>query len=310
MSSFFLPDIDDPLLPDPHTTGTPSSPYTTSDHRLLTRSSETPPTSPLDSVDRFGDSNPKAGKKALKGTHLEGDRLEKMKLEFGIAGEVYECSGELWVYGRLSVAGEWSELSYYRKAKDIAEAALYLASDESRYDFSVSLSGKVPLTYSWYGTRSHPSELTAGVYNTVNRDGYEAIAETFSRNSCNIILPRMDLSDDHQPNESRSSPELLLAQITASCRKHGVEVSGQNSLVSGGPKAIKQIKKNLLGENAVDLFTYQRMGAYFFSPDHFPSFTQFVQNLKQLNLHSDDLPLKDDETADSLPDMNLHKQVA
>lgn len=35
-----------------------------------------------------------------------------MKLEIGIAGEVYECSGELWVYGRLSVAGEWSELSY------------------------------------------------------------------------------------------------------------------------------------------------------------------------------------------------------
>lgn len=181
---------------------------------------------------------------------------------------------------------------------------------ETFKDVSVSVSGKVPLMYSWYRTRSHPSELTAGVYNTVNRDGYEAITEIFSRNSCNIILPGMDLSDDHQPNESRSSPELLLAQIMSSCRKHGVEVSGQNSLVSGGPKVMEQIKKNLLEENAVDLFTYQRMGAYFFSPDNFPSFTQFVRNLKQLNLHSDDLPQKDDETADSLPDMDLHRQVA
>lgn len=181
---------------------------------------------------------------------------------------------------------------------------------ETFKDVSVSVSGKVPLMYSWYRTRSHPSELTAGVYNTVNRDGYEAITEIFSRNSCNIILPGMDLSDDHQPNESRSSPELLLAQIMSSCRKHGVEVSGQNSLVSGGPEVMEQIKKNLLEENAVDLFTYQRMGAYFFSPDNFPSFTQFVRNLKQLNLHSDDLPHKDDETADSLPDMDLHRQVA
>jgi len=181
---------------------------------------------------------------------------------------------------------------------------------ETFKDVSISVSGKLPLMHSWYRTRSHPSELTAGVYNTINRDGYEAIAEIFSRNSCNMILPGVDLSDDHQPNEFQSSPELLLAQIMSSCRKHGVEVLGQNSLVSGGPKVIEQIKKNLLDENAVDLFTYQRMGAYFFSPDHFPSFTQFVRSLKRLNLHSDDLPRKDDETANSLPDKNLHRQVA
>ncbi|KAL2458563.1 Inactive beta-amylase 9 [Forsythia ovata] len=181
---------------------------------------------------------------------------------------------------------------------------------ETFKDVSISVSGRVPLMHLWYRTRSHPSELTAGIYNTVNRDGYEAIAEIFSRNSCNIILPGMDLSDDHQPNESRPSPELLLAHITSSCRKHGVGVSGQNLLVSGGPKVFEQIKKNLLNENAIDLFTYQRMGAYFFSPEHFPSFTKFVRSLKQPNLRSDDLPLKDEETADSLPDMNLHRQVA
>ncbi|CAI9778899.1 unnamed protein product [Fraxinus pennsylvanica] len=96
MSSFFLPDINDPLLADPHTTGTPSSPYTTSDHRLPTRPSETPPTSPfggqiwgfkvqgyidgknnrrLDDCLRYCNV---AGKKALEGTHLGGDRLEKV----------------------------------------------------------------------------------------------------------------------------------------------------------------------------------------------------------------------------------------
>lgn len=160
--------------------------------------------------------------------------------------------------------------------------------------------GKVPLMHSWYRTRSHPSELTAGYYNTNSRDGYEAVAELFAGNSCKMILPGMDLSDEHQPQESLSSPELLLADIKIACRKHGVEISGQNSSVSGVPGGFEQIKKNLSGQNAVDLFTYQRMGAYFFSPEHFPSFTGFVRSLNQQELHSDDQPEEEEEAADSL----------
>ncbi|KAK6130442.1 hypothetical protein DH2020_035852 [Rehmannia glutinosa] len=178
-------------------------------------------------------------------------------------------------------------------------------------DVPITLSAKIPLMHSWCKTRSHPSELTAGFYNTVDRDGYEAVLEMFSRNSCKVILPGLDLSDQDQPTESRSSPETLLAQITSSCRKHGVEVSGQNSVVSGGARGFEQIKKNLLGENEmVELFTYQRMGAYFFSPEHFPSFTQFVRGLNQPMLSLDDLPVEDQETEESISGKNLQMQTA
>lgn len=173
--------------------------------------------------------------------------------------------------------------------------------------------GKVPLMHSWYKTQSHPSEQTAGYYNTTSRDGYEAVAEMFARNSCKVMLPGMDLSDEQQPHESLSSPELLLAQIRKSCRKHGVEVSGQNSSASGAPAGFEQIKKNLMGENVVDLFAYQRMGAYFFSPEHFPSFTEFVRSLNQPELHSDDLPEEEEEAADSLhvsSESGVHMQAA
>ena len=134
----------------------------------------------------------------------------------------------------------------------------------------------------------------------------------FARNSCKIILPGMDLSDEHQPHESLSSPEFLLAQIRTACRKHGVEVSGQN-LASGAPGGFEQIKKNMLGENMIDLFTFQRMGAHFFSPEHFPSFTEFVRSLSQPELHSDDLPLKEEEATESVhmsSDSNIHMQAA
>ncbi|CAJ1962257.1 unnamed protein product [Sphenostylis stenocarpa] len=167
-------------------------------------------------------------------------------------------------------------------------------------DSGVTIYGKIPLMHSWYGTRSHPSELTAGFYNTANRDGYEPVAQMFAKNSCKMILPGMDLSDAKQPKENHSSPELLLAQIMTACRNHEVKVSGQNSSESGVPGGFEQIKKYLSGDNVLDLFTYHRMGASFFAPEHFPLFTEFVRSLKQPELHSDDLPTEEEEGAESV----------
>ncbi|KAM5569086.1 inactive beta-amylase 9 [Rosa sericea] len=179
-------------------------------------------------------------------------------------------------------------------------------------DTEVTVYGKVPLMHSWYKTRSHPSELTSGFYNTSSRDGYEAVADMFARNSCKMILPGLDLSDVHQPHESHSSPESLQSQIRTACKKHGVEISGQNSSISGAAGGFQQIKKNLLGENGIDLFTYQRMGAYFFSPEHFPSFSGFVRSLYQLELESDDL-VSDEEATESIhvnSEAGIHMQAA
>ncbi|KAG9139139.1 hypothetical protein Leryth_019113 [Lithospermum erythrorhizon] len=177
-------------------------------------------------------------------------------------------------------------------------------------DSPIEVSGKLPLMHSWYKTRSHPAELTAGFYNTCNHDGYKEVARIFSRNSCKMILPGMDLSDEHQQSDSLSSPETLLQQITSACREQKVEISSQNSSITGVPKGF-EIKNYLLGENVVDLFTYQRMGADFFSPDNFPSFTNFVRNLRQPEvLHSDDLPNEEAESTESLRSSNLHMQAA
>ncbi|OIV95799.1 hypothetical protein TanjilG_20249 [Lupinus angustifolius] len=166
-------------------------------------------------------------------------------------------------------------------------------------DTGVTVYGKIPLMHSWYGTRSHPSELTAGLYNTANRDGYEPVAKMFAKNSCMMIIPGMDLSGAGQSKETHSSPELLLAQITAACKNHGVKVSGQNISESGTMGGFEQIKKNISGNKVLDLFTYHRMGAYFFSPEHFPSFTEFVRSLNRPEMHSDDLPSEKEDGTES-----------
>ncbi|OVA15072.1 Glycoside hydrolase [Macleaya cordata] len=160
----------------------------------------------------------------------------------------------------------------------------------------VTISGKVPLVHYWYKFQSHPSEMTAGFYNTNSRDGYDHIAEIFAKNSCKMIIQGMDLSDEHLPSGSFSSPELLLSQIKTACGNHGVQFSGENSSVSGTQDGFELIKQSLLGGNVrMDCFTYQRMGAYFFSPKHFPSFTKFVRSLYQPELHPDDMPTNEEE---------------
>ncbi|XP_051129980.1 inactive beta-amylase 9-like [Andrographis paniculata] len=185
-------------------------------------------------------------------------------------------------------------------------------------DSPVTLAGKLPLEHAWSNLRSHPSELTSGFYNTANRDGYDDIVDIFARNSCRMILPGMELSDEDFSGECRSGPGSLFDQIVSSCGRRGVGVSGQNlspppssSLAGGG---FRRIKENLLSENGVvDLFMYQRMGAYFFSPEHFPAFTQFVRSLNQAaaaEQSSDDLPVEGAVSISSaVSGMNLQMQA-
>ncbi|XP_008796202.1 inactive beta-amylase 9 [Phoenix dactylifera] len=164
-------------------------------------------------------------------------------------------------------------------------------------DLPVTLSAKVPLLPWWHDTRSRPAQLTAGFYNTYGRDGYDAVGEMFARNSCAMIIPGMDLLGKEQPHGLRSSPESLLSQIMKACEKHGVRVSGENSSLDGiGVEGFRRIKEILSAENSsVDSFTYHRMGAFFFSPEHWPLFMEFVRSMAQSEMDSDDLPSNKEE---------------
>ncbi|XP_020108069.1 inactive beta-amylase 9-like isoform X2 [Ananas comosus] len=159
-------------------------------------------------------------------------------------------------------------------------------------ELPVEISGKVPLLHWWRGTRSHPAELTAGFYNTDGRNGYDAVAKMFARNSCAMVIPGMDLLDREQPRELRCSPESLLSEIVGSCGKHGVKVLGENSsLVRAPAGGFDQIKANIsAGNSKVKSFTYNRMGAEFFSPEHWPQFTAFMRSMVHEEMDSDDLP--------------------
>ncbi|CAL9748592.1 unnamed protein product [Musa acuminata subsp. burmannicoides] len=202
-------------------------------------------------------------------------------------GKFFKENGGSWetAYGQLFLS--W----YSGKLLSHGDRLLSVASQVFG-DLPVALSAKVPLLHWWHKTRSRPSQLTAGFYNTDGRDGYDAVAEIFSSKSCTMIIPGMDLSDRDQPQGVKSSPESLLSQIMRACRKHGVRLAGENySLVGVGTTGFRRIKENILAENSrLDSFTYHRMGAEFFSPEHWPLFTEFIRSMMQPEMDSDDIP--------------------
>ncbi|KAJ0977671.1 hypothetical protein J5N97_013145 [Dioscorea zingiberensis] len=150
-------------------------------------------------------------------------------------------------------------------------------------DLPVRLSGKVALVHAWHRTRARAAELTAGYCD------YDAVAQVFARNSCGVVVPGMELLDGEQ-RDACSSPESVMAEIMAACERHGVPVTGENSsAAAAAATGFRRINKCLLSSSAVETFTYQRMGAEFFSPEHWPLFTAFVRGMTELELTGDDV---------------------
>lgn len=60
---------------------------------------------------------------------------------------------------------------------------------QKSYPHSVTLVAKIGGIYWWYKTVSHPAELTAGYYNTQDRDGYDPVTSMLSRHGAALHIP-------------------------------------------------------------------------------------------------------------------------
>ncbi|XP_051214333.1 inactive beta-amylase 9-like [Lolium perenne] len=144
----------------------------------------------------------------------------------------------------------------------------------------IELSAKVP----FLRRRSRPAEATAGLHR-----GYGPVAEMFARHDCTVLVSGM------MDAAAGSEAEEVLAQIKDACTEHGARLAYENaSLVvatdGAGPAGVWG---GLLTADRTRPchFTYQRMGAEFFSPDHWPMFVQFARDLEfPEESHEDDLP--------------------
>ena len=160
------------------------------------------------------------------------------------------------------------------------------------------LSAKIPFMHWWHGAQSRPAEAAAGFYKSGKKNGYSPVAKMFARHGCTMVVPGMDVCMNKQHHSTGSSPDQLLVQIKNACRRHGARIAGENaSLVMTHTSSFSRIRSNILTAEFMRPchFTYQRMGAEFFSPDHFPQFMEFVRSVVCGEWDEDDGPWPADD---------------
>ena len=136
----------------------------------------------------------------------------------------------------------------------------------------VELSARVPLLRG----SSRPAEAAAGLHG-----GYGPVAAMFARRGCTVIACGVGARLDAPAEEALARRRGTCARLAAESAPLAVARDGAVSAgvwLSAGRTRPRQ-------------FTYQRMGADFFSPGHWPLFVQFVRALEcPEEAHADDLP--------------------
>lgn len=140
----------------------------------------------------------------------------------------------------------------------------------------------------WYKSSSHAGELTAGYYNTRDRNGYEGIMEMLKRHGAVANFTAVEMRDCEQPDYAKCSPQGLLGQLQETALAVGVPLAGENALQRYDKFALDQIEHASYGgevrgaiESCPQLkrLTFLRMGQSMF--DNWDAFESFVVRMNR-----------------------------
>ncbi len=90
----------------------------------------------------------------------------------------------------------------------------------------------------WFKSRAHAAELTAGYYNTRDRDGYLPFMKMLRRHDASLSFTCVEMRDCEHPPEGRCSPQMLLQQVRYPSVYDAAEVRGGAPCIS--PAALLQ----------------------------------------------------------------------
>ncbi|KAA8525951.1 hypothetical protein F0562_007949 [Nyssa sinensis] len=143
------------------------------------------------------------------------------------------------------------------------------------------LSGKVAGIHWHYRTRSHAAELTAGYYNTRQRDGYLPIARMLSKHGVVLNFTCMEMRDREQPENC--SPEGLVRQVKMATKTAGAELAGENALERYDTGAFAQVLATSRSDsgNGLSAFTYLRLNKRLFEGENWQHLVEFVKSMSE-----------------------------
>lgn len=179
-------------------------------------------------------------------------------------------------YGQFFL--EWYSTKLIEHGENILAAAHGIFKDTG-----AELSGKVAGIHWHYKTRSHAAELTAGYYNTRDRNGYLPIARMFAKYEVIFNFTCMEMKDGEQPDHANCSPEGLVQQVKMATQTAGIELAGENALERYDESAYGQVLATSKSDSGSGLsaFTYLRMNKRLFEGDNWRHLVEFVKSMSE-----------------------------
>ncbi|XP_068666218.1 beta-amylase 3, chloroplastic-like [Aristolochia californica] len=161
---------------------------------------------------------------------------------------------------------------------------LCMAADTIFWGTGVKMSAKVAAIHWHYSTKSHPSELTAGYYNTSNRDGYLPIAQVLAKYRMTLCCTCFDVQNSEEEEVTpNSSPEGFLRQLIFAAILCGISLEGENFVARLDEPSMKQVIKSSklysAGGGQSFSFNFVRMSKHLFESHNWTRFTRFVKQM-------------------------------
>lgn len=149
------------------------------------------------------------------------------------------------------------------------------------FEPAVKLGVKLAGVHWWFKSRSHAAELTAGYYNTRQRDGYRPILKVLGKHDAEVSFTCVEMRDCEHPEDARCSPEGLLQQMITAAAAHGVPLAGENALQRYDQYAFDKIAESAFGQSVMagrmEKLTFLRMGDMMV--DNWDAFSAFLKRL-------------------------------
>ncbi|XP_057540534.1 inactive beta-amylase 4, chloroplastic isoform X1 [Amaranthus tricolor] len=163
----------------------------------------------------------------------------------------------------------------------LGKAADLLKKYQQNDKTSVLLVAKIGAIYWWYESLSHAAELTAGYYNTAQRDGYDPLALMLFRHGAALHISCLEMVDNDTPSGYFCSPEGLLQQLQTVSKRRTISLTGRNCNERFDKAGLQQIQANCYnpGAETVKSFTYFRLSGNIFKAENWRNFVPFVRNM-------------------------------
>lgn len=156
-------------------------------------------------------------------------------------------------------------------------------------DAEMPLSAKIPGIHWWYNQSAHAAELTAGIYNTVNRDGYLPIFKPLEKYHASLQLTSAEMRNSEQHAQALCDPEKQLAQQRTTAAALMIPVGLENALVRFDEPALVRLETSLFDRSIshgielpqVHSLAFVRMCDAMYEPGNWQRFKKFVRKVQQ-----------------------------